>query len=166
MRPTPKHGYSSLQIAIHWTVVVLVAFNILLGQPMERVYEAQEAGQEVMNLGPAYVHVTIGISILLVMVARLAARYNRPVKTAGDSPHRVMALLGLINHWAFYGMLFVIPILGALAWFGRSEAAGTLHGLGVWVLLGLIALHVSGVIAHHLVGENLIRRMARPTGGT
>jgi cytochrome b561 len=166
MRPTPKHGYSSFQIAIHWTVVVLVAFNLLLGQSMEAVFEAQEAGLEVMNLGPAYVHVTIGVSILLIMIARLAARYGRPVRTAGDSPHRTMALLGRINHWAFYGILLLIPVLGALAWFGRIEAAGTLHGLAVWVLLGLIALHVSGVIAHHLMGENLIRRMGRPTGGT
>jgi cytochrome b561 len=58
----------------------------------------------------------------------------------------------------------VLPILGAIAWFGRSEAAGTLHSLLVYVLLGAMALHVGAVLVHHLfLRENLIRRIVRPT---
>ena len=159
-----KHGYSTAQIAIHWTVAVLVAANLLLGDAMSRVFNAVQDGQEVDSLGAAYVHIIIGVTLLLLMVARLAARLQRPVATNPDSPHKLLALLGRINHWAFYGILLVLPLLGLAAWFGGSETAGDLHGLLVTVLLAAMALHVGAVILHHLVlRENLIRRIIRPT---
>jgi len=162
-----KHGYSSLQIALHWLVLVLVVVNLLLGQSMARVFEARHGGEAVVSAGPAYAHIAIGVTILLTMIARLAARLSRPVATAPDTPHRLLATLGRINHWAFYAMLLLIPLLGAIAWFGDSEAAGELHGLAIVVLLVLIAIHVSAALFHHFVlGDGLIRRMLRPTGGT
>lgn len=161
-----RHGYSSYQIAIHWSVVGLVAANWLLGQGMEGVFDAREEGETVINLGPAYMHIAIGIVIFLTMIARLTARVRRPVETAAGSKHRLLALLGRINHWAFYVVLLILPLLGALAWFGGSEAAGGLHGLLAWLLVILIALHVGGAVLHLILGENIFRRMFRSSPGT
>ena len=161
-----RHGYSSYQIALHWSVVVLVVVNWLLGQGMEQVFDAREEGEAVINLGPAYMHIAIGIVIFLTMVARLTARIKRPVETAAGSKHRILALLGRINHWAFYVVLLVMPPLGALAWFGGSELAGGLHSLLAWVLVALIALHVGGALVHLVLGENILRRILRESPGT
>ena len=89
-----------------------------------------------------------------------------PVETAAGTKHHLLALLGRINHWAFYAVLLVMPVLGAIAWFGGSEAAGALHGLLAWVLVLLIVLHVGGAILHLVLGENIFRRMLRSSPGT
>ena len=140
--------------------------NWLLGQGMERVFDAREEGQAVINLGPAYMHIAIGIVIFLTMVARLIARTKRPVQTAAGSKHHFLALLGRINHWAFYVVLILMPLLGAMAWFTGSEAAGGLHSLLSWVLVVLIVLHVGGALVHLVLGENILRRMLRESPGT
>jgi cytochrome b561 len=162
-----RHGYSSAQIAIHWLVAILVIVNWLLGDAMSQVFEAREEGEAVLNLGPAFVHITLGVSVLLLMLARLSMRIRRPVQTDPDDPHRILAVLGAINHWAFYGLLIVIPLVGAVAWFGGSEGAGELHELLVTITLVLVLVHVAAALFHHFVlRDGLIRRMTRPTGGT
>ncbi len=161
-----RHGYSSYQITLHWTVVVLVIVQWLLGFGMEQVYNAVEAGEAVSQWGPAFVHIVLGISIFLIMGARLAARISRPVETAAGSKHHILALLGRINHWAFYVVLLAMPPVGALAWFGGSELAANIHALTAWLLLVLIVLHVGGALLHLILGENIIRRIVRPTAGT
>lgn len=173
-RPTPRHGYSSLQIALHWSVAALVVANWFLGETMEEAFEAtREAGEaaEPAALGGAYAHIAIGVAVLLLMVVRLTQRLRRPVATDPDSPsdglHRALAVLGLVNHWAFYGLLLAIPVLGAVAWFGGSGAAGSLHGLLVTVTLWLVVIHVGAALLHQFVlRDGLLRRMLRPTGGT
>lgn len=161
-----RHGYSSLQIAFHWSVAVLVVVQWLVGQGMEEVFEGRQAGEDLAQYGPAFVHIVLGVVILGTMIARLMARLRRPVETAAGTRHPVMALWGRINHWAFYAVLLAMPPLGALAWFAGSEAAGTLHGLLSWLLVALILLHLAGAAVHGLLGENIVRRIVRPTPGT
>lgn len=161
-----RHGYSSLQIAFHWSVVVLVIVNWLMGQGMEEVYERREEGERFAQWGPAFVHIALGVAIFGTMIARLMARLNRPVETAAGSKHEIMKLLGRINHWAFYAVLLAMPPLGVLAWFFGADWAGDLHSLLSWVLVALIGLHIGGALAHLVLGENIIRRIIRPTGGT
>ena len=66
-----KHGYSSLQIAFHWTTVGLVAFQWFLGQIMSRAYwsRAEMGAAEATSLGGAYVHIALGTTILILMLA-------------------------------------------------------------------------------------------------
>lgn len=161
-----RHGYSNYQIALHWSVVALVVTNLLLGQAMERVFEMRQAGDTFAQWGPAFVHIAIGLTIFGTMVARLLARINRPVETAAGTSHPILALLGRINHWAFYAVLLAMPPLGATAWFLGSEAAGDLHSFLAGALVVLIALHVGGALLHLILGENIIRRILRPTAGT
>ena len=161
-----RHGYSSLQIAFHWSVVVLVIANWFVGQGMEEVFLKREAGEQFAQWGPAFVHIALGIAIFGTMVARLLTRLNRPVETAAGSKHRIMKLLGWLNHWAFYVVLLAMPPLGAIAWFAGSEAAGGLHSILAWLLPFLIAVHVGGALLHLILGENIIRRIVRPTAGT
>jgi cytochrome b561 len=143
-----RHGYSSLQITYHWSIVVLVAVNWLVGQGMSEVYEKREAGEAFAQWGPAFVHIALGIAILGTMIARL------------------MKTLAWINHWAFYAVLISMPLLGAMAWFLAWDWAAALHSLLAWILPLLILVHVGGAVVHLFLGENVFRRMLRGTAGT
>lgn len=166
-----RHGYSSLQIALHWIIFALFWVNWFLGESMEHAYDAlmegEGGGEAATSLGGAYSHVIIGLAVLLLMVARLAARLRRPVVTNPEGRHAILDTLGTISHWAFYGLLIAIPLLGALAWFGGVDAAGGLHKLLVTATVVLIGIHVLAALFHQFVlKDHLIRRMMRPTGGT
>jgi cytochrome b561 len=161
-----RHGYSSLQITYHWSIVVLVAVNWLVGQGMSEVYEKREAGEAFAQWGPAFVHIALGIAILGTMIARLMTRIRRPVETAGDTKHKLMKTLAWINHWAFYAVLLSMPLLGAMAWFLAWDWAAALHSLLAWILPLLILVHVGGAVVHLFLGENVFRRMLRGTAGT
>ena len=163
-----KHGYASHQIAYHWTIVGLVAFQWFLGGAMARAFGQREAGAlEATSLGGAYAHIALGSAILIVMLMRLGAKLKRPVQVAPDSDHPWARAAGRINHWLFYGVLILLPLGGLLAWFGRSEAAATLHSLLAWLLPFLIAAHVAGALVHQFVfRDNLIGRIVRSGPGT
>lgn len=161
-----RHGYSSLQIAFHWSIVVLVLVNWLIGDAMSDVFDARVDGDFINQWGPAFVHIAIGLAIFGTMVARLLARLKRPVKTAGDTKHPLLARIGQLNHWALYAVLLAMPPLGAIAWFAESEAAGEIHSFLSAALIVLVLLHVGGAIVHLILGENILRRILRPTAGT
>lgn len=159
-----KHGYSSLQIAFHWSVVALVAVQWFLGLGMRGVFYGREAGAEIDSWGPAYAHIALGVTILVLMLARLTLKLRRPVAVAPDSDHPWARFLGRVNHWIFYIVLILLPLGGALAWFGGSLTAARLHYVLAWALPWFIALHVAGALVHHFVfRDGLIRRMVRPT---
>lgn len=162
-----KHGYSSLQIAFHWTIVGLVAFQWFLGWPMSRIFDARQAGEVVVQAGAAYVHIALGVTILIVMLARLGAKLKRPVQVAPDSDHPWARLAGQVNHWIFYIVLIALPLGGILAWFGRSELAASLHAFLAVALPFFIAAHVLGALVHQFVfRDNLIGRIIRPGAGS
>jgi cytochrome b561 len=59
-----------------------------------------------------------------------------------------------------------MPPLGAIAWFAKSDTAGDIHSLLSVALIALVLLHVGGAIVHVILGENILRRILRPTAGT
>lgn len=163
LAPAPHQAasYSSTQIALHWIVAALVAVNWFLGEPMAHIFDAREEGEAITSYGAAYAHIIIGLAVLTFMVARLLARLRRPVATEPSKLHPVLATVGTITHWLMYALLLLIPLGGLLAWFGRNEAVGELHGTAVDVLLVLVALHLAGAVLHLILGENLFKRMWR-----
>jgi cytochrome b561 len=145
-------------------VAALVVTNWLLGDAMEDAFDAREDGEAFTDWGLAYLHVAIGASVLLLMVIRLALRIRRPVQTDPNDPHPLLAFLGAINHWSLYALLLAVPLVGAVAWFGRSDDAGDVHELLVSITLLLVLVHVAAALFHQFVlRDGLIRRMLPPT---
>ena len=44
MPTQPRSGYSSLQIALHWSIAALVLVQLLFGESMTTVVDAAEEG--------------------------------------------------------------------------------------------------------------------------
>jgi cytochrome b561 len=164
--PVPNSSYGLTAKVFHWAVVVLLAVQLPIGWLMPDIRRGMSPGTT-MSL-----HISIGISILLLIVARFTWRLTHPVALESYLPvwQRVSSE---VLHWLLYlavlattltGWLFestrgwTIHLYGAvplprLVEEGSSigQAIGGWHSTAVWVLITLIALHVLAALVHLLV---------------
>lgn len=161
--------YSNTAVAIHWLTVVLVLFQIWLGLSFIDMAPGPARG------GLFTWHKSIGALILLATIGRLTYRLmNPPPPFPTDLPkwERVTAVW---NHRLFYILLIGLPIGGLIAVSGQAkgpttpllggiplplipgiseqtgEAAGAIHSLLAFVLIGLIVLHAAAALKHHFI---------------
>jgi cytochrome b561 len=158
-------GYSPVQVALHWIVVVLVAFQFLAHEGIEESWRAflrsemPPAGAWVL----AYLHVAAGISVLLLALIRIYLRLTRGAPAPPADEPRLLQLTAEAVHGSIYLLLLVLPLSGAVAWFLGVEIAGDVHELLQNVLLGMIALHIAGALFQHFVlRSQVLMRMLRP----
>lgn len=166
----PAHldrGYDPVARAFHWLVVVLIAAQFVIALVLPSVLPASTEDAIIAW------HFSVGSTILLVMLLRLAWRLTHPPPPAPADLPPALRLLARATHWAFYAVLIVLPLLGwtAANAYGATprllglfplpalvspnkpfaEAVGTIHATVALSLAGLIALHVSGALYHALV---------------
>ena len=169
----PRYSYTA--ITLHWLIALLLAFQIALGWALE--------GNNGPELFARYqLHKSIGISILLLSLARLAVRLFTPRPPASDGPAWTRMLAGIV-HWLFYLVMILGPVTGWLLvstarvqvptllyglvpWphlpVGRAlhEPAESIHGAMAWLAIGLFLLHIMGALRHQwLLGEPELQRM-------
>lgn len=161
---TILHPYPPLMRVLHWIVAIAVLATWPLGTLIKYIADPYK-------LTFYMLHESIGFLILWVMLVRTGVRL-----TSGDQS---LAEPGTLNtlaktvHILLYAMLIVMPVSGFLAtnahgfplsWFGLvsiwspigkipsiAPTLSTIHTWSAWILLGLFALHISGVLFHHLV---------------
>ena len=167
--------YSATAKLLHWLIFALLTAQVLVGEIMPHI------GRTTLNEGWVAWHLWIGAVILFTIVLRLVWRALHPVSPAPELP-QWQRRLSLAVHWALYALVLVNAVLGwaaasyrgwdvmlfgliplpALAAKGTSWAhtAGDVHVVLVYVLLGLIALHVAGALYHHFVQrDGVLKRM-------
>lgn len=172
--PVTAERYSRVAIAFHWVIAALVTVNLASG-----------LGSEVVPaLGALFpVHKAIGITVLLLTVARVGWRLAHRPPPPPATMRAWERASALAVHWALYALLLLMPLTGwamasdparryPLTWFGAFDipylpvsraAAGTghdLHELFGWAMLLLVALHVGAALRHHfLLRDPVLRRM-------
>jgi cytochrome b561/polyisoprenoid-binding protein YceI len=105
-RYTPPSRYTGVAIILHWLIAAAILFQIILGWRM---------GDE--PKGPAtyaifQLHKSIGITILLLSLARLAWRlFNKPPPHPVDQP-RWETIASQVVHVAFYVIMIGLPVTG------------------------------------------------------
>ena len=101
-----RKRYTTVAIVIHWLIAAAIIFQIILGWRM---------GDE--PKGPAtyaifQLHKSIGITILLLSLARLAWRlFNKPPPHPVDQP-RWETIASQVVHVAFYVIMIGLPVTG------------------------------------------------------
>ena len=162
----PRPAYGPVAKILHWFTVLLIATMVLIGWTMPHIREG------VPQDGLVAWHMALGSLTLIVVVVRIAWRLLHPVPLDGAlAPwERITAKF---THEALYALLVIVPLLGwaAASYFGYragilgilalppiadgtmqwAHEAGDLHAALVFVLLGVIALHVLGGLWHHFV---------------
>ena len=171
----PATRYSYTAITLHWLIALLLAFQIALGWALE--------GNNSPELFARYqLHKSIGITILLLSLARLAIRFIFPRPPASDGPAWTRTLASIV-HGLFYLVMILGPLTGWLLvstarvqvptllygivpWphlnVGRSwhEPAESIHGAMAWIAIGLFLLHIAGALRHQwLLGKPELQRM-------
>ena len=184
---SPSARYTTVAITLHWVMAIMLVSMVFYGWWMEGLRDLALAGE--MTFGEvqsAYNwHKTAGITILILSLARLAWRFTHPVPPMPAGTVAWQAFAARATHVAFYAVMIGAPIGG---WVTASatqfpthlfnvdaltlprlpvpqtdgfyEFAGSIHGAGGWVILGLLALHVSAALKHHVLDrDGVLTRM-------
>ena len=158
---------------MHWAIAALLAFQIAVGWALE---DLGARGFALFQL-----HKSIGISILLLTLARIAVRYWKPrpapveggwqgaLAKAVHAGLYVFMLGAPLTGWALVStakvkvptLIFgIIPLPHLPLPMGAHELAEGGHSLIAWIGIALFALHVAGALRHHfLIGDGLLWRM-------
>jgi cytochrome b561 len=162
----PIRRYSDWAVTFHWVTVVLVLAQVYLGF----AFGAAERGPGRTELFAW--HKTVGVLILLITLARLAYRLvNRPPAFPPDLP-RWEQTAAIWSHRLFYFLLIAMPLSGLIAVSGHTQGAttpliggiplpvvpgvskpagelfGAVHVVLVWIVLGVLAIHVAAALKH------------------
>lgn len=158
----PK-GYNRIQIRLHWIIFILIAAQYILHESIVDAWEKMSKGVEVGFSPLVAAHVFGGILVLVLAVWRIAVRLKRgaPSLPAEDIGITKFAAHG--THLALYALLILMPISGAVAWFGGVEAAASGHSVMRLILIAFVLLHVVGALYHQFfLKNNLLDRMRTP----
>jgi len=162
-----KAADGSVAKLLHWLIFLMLAAQYAVGSIMPHI------GRDTLNEGWVNWHLSIGAAILFAIVLRFLWRLTRPVRECGVARIAHLSLYLLIfamtmlgwaaaNYRGWTVMLFGAVPLPALAPQGAAWAheAGDIHNVLVYVLLGVILLHVAAALYHYAVlRDQVLQRM-------
>lgn len=160
----------------HWISVLLLIAIAGIGLTMEDLPNSPD------KVRVYALHKSLGLTLLAVVVLRLAWRWTRPIPADVPGLSRWVRRGAATVHWSLYAMMLAMPLTGwllnsaegfPLQWFrlfnlpalvpANEDLADTfeaLHENGFWILVALIAGHVVAAMYHHFfVGDDTLRRM-------
>lgn len=169
--------YNRVARLLHWTIGLLIITAIVIGI----FHEALEP-----SLGSLMgLHKSIGLTVLVLSLFRLAWRLTHPVPPLPAGLPQWERLAARWTHRLFYVLMIVMPLTGwimssagpyPLNWFGvfdvpkfpvtrEDPIAGLSHDAHVVLGLGFAALallHIGAALRHHFVlKDNVLVRMLR-----
>ena len=159
------NGYTRIQIILHWAIALLILFQFVGADAIEEFVKlvgitSASSSTEIPLMARA--HVLAGLLTFALMLIRVLMRVIKgaPALPKDEDPRMKMAAHA--THGILYLALLLMPISGALAWFGQIELADTAHLALKFVLLGFVVLHVAAALYHQFVLKNgLIKRMMK-----
>jgi cytochrome b561 len=155
-------GYSRTQIALHWLTALLVVGQFVFHDAVVAAFDASLEGK-VPDMTPlVWGHIIGGIVILLLVMWRLQVRSARGVPALPNGSPVWVVIASRLGHLVLYGLLFLTPLTGIIAWFGGSELAGDTHGILRIVLFFVVVAHLLGALFHLLIRrDGVTQRMFR-----
>ena len=164
--------YTRTARALHWLTVALLLFSFGIGISMTR-WVADENKVRVYSW-----HEWVGVTVFGLTAIRLWWRFRHPPPPVPPDIGRAERVAAGVVYTAIYLLLFVQPILGwvtstafgfPVVYLGLvplpnivaedhalAERLAEFHEIAAFSLLGLIALHVAGVLFHHLIRRDAI----------
>lgn len=177
-----KQSYGWLSIALHWLAAVAVIAMLVTGF---RADFAGDAGDRATRAAMMGMHISLGASFALILLARVFASYAQPRPAAPEQAPALNFLAGATHQVLLIAILIQV-ISGPLAvWSGGRainvfdlvsipspfternegvhEIAEILHAIGRWALVAVISVHVLGALKHAMIDrDGILRRMLAP----
>lgn len=175
-----EHAWGLVARIFHWLLAILIVGQLVLG------FVAEGARVSPQKLELFVWHKSIGISILFIVVLRVAWRWKNkpPVALAGVAVWEKR--LAKAGHSLLYVLMVAVPLSGwwisdtskipfKLFWLvgvpdlmeanrEMSEIAAQLHEVLTTLLIIVIGVHISAALRHHFVLRNdtLMRMLRSP----
>jgi cytochrome b561 len=162
---TPVSRYHPLLVVLHWVLALLIIATLALGAL---------ALVKIPNVAPAKIgglraHMSGGMIILVLMLARLAIRTGSAHPEPASAGHPLLDRLAWVSHRLFYVTVIAMAGSGVImalqtglfdtVFFGRGQVPAdfwaysmrSVHYVLSRLLMVLIALHVAGAFYHVFV---------------
>jgi cytochrome b561 len=157
-----EHRWGVVQQTLHWLIVVAAITQLTLGFVFASLPDDDPRRGTLFGA-----HATLGVSILVVMLARLGWRLANPVPRLPDDLVLWQKRLAHANHWLLYILLIGMPIGGYFlvnALIGENESLEetieVMHITGAFIIIALVVLHVAAALRHEFVlKDDTLRRM-------
>jgi cytochrome b561 len=173
--------YGTVAMTLHWLIAAAIIANIVIA-----LTAPEDSGPERRAL--MSVHMSIGMTVLVLSIARIAWRWANPVPPP-QGLNRWIRISGKAMHHLLYTLMVAIPLAGWLMlapngrapmWFGLftwpvfpgfgglSEGAAhewhevfeSIHVTLGWAMIVLAAAHIAAGLYHHVVRkDNVLLRM-------
>jgi cytochrome b561 len=169
--------YGTTVKLFHWVIVVLIAAQLPLGWLMPDIRRGMTPGSA-MSL-----HISIGITILALIVLRFVWRLTHPV-----APESYLPAWQRVSSEAVHWVLYLVVLLTTLTgWFFESargwsvslygvlplprlveegsppgHTIGELHETMIWVLVTLVAIHILAAFVHLFVYKDRVMHRMLP----
>lgn len=178
---TSRNDYTAVAKVLHWVIAGAIVVQFVLAKLAEA---ADDEGAKFRELVLLANHKSVGITILALVVVRLAWRIYRPPPAPVPMPNW-QRTASTISHWSFYALLFVIPISGwlmssasniSVSWFnlfqlpdfvapeeGLEALFEETHETLVKVLFALAVIHILAALKHTFIDrDRILRRITSP----
>ena len=162
--------YKPIVVWIHWITALFVVAQVVIGFTFANMPRGPER-MEVFTW-----HKTIGATILVLALLRLAVRLlNPPPPYPSDFP-KWERFFAVWNHRLFYVLLIALPLTGLLAVSGRAEDGlvplkfglalpavpgvpeengfGGVHEVLVFTTLALLVLHIGAALKNQFASSS------------
>jgi cytochrome b561 len=175
-----RRGYDPVAKGFHWILFLLLAAQYAVGSIMPHI------GRKTPDESWVAWHLSIGATILFFIVLQLVWRFTHPVPLLSTMPIWQRRLASA-THWLLYLLVLVMTVLGwaaanARGWdvkvFGLvtlpsiaakgarwAHQAGDIHDWMLYVLAGVIGLHVFGALYHYVYKRDAVLQRMLPEAG-
>ena len=160
------HRFAPIQRLLHWLMAACIFAMLFIGVGM------------VSTVAPKYsplilIHKTLGVTLLVLVVIRLALRLHYGAPPLPDDLPPAIKLGARLSHLALYGFMIIMPLLGlAMLWaaaypivlyggiqipalLAQSDRVHTLlwdaHFYLGFAFFGLVLLHLAAALFHALI---------------
>ena len=158
---------------LHWVMAAIILGQILAGWTMTSMGDEVPAKYETFYPW----HKSFGLLVLILVAARLATRLRSTIPPLPVGLAAWEAKAAEVGHFALYALMIIVPCMGyamsssftqsdGVTLFGipvpellpkndaRFEVFRALHRWLAYTLLGLVAIHVLGVLKHRFMDRN------------
>ncbi len=127
-----RSRYSTVAILLHWTIAALIVTNVLIGWQFD-------GARGMAKFGALQLHKSVGLTVLMLSVLRLAWRLANPPPRYVDPLPRWQHVASSAVHWTFYGIMIGLPLTGWIMVSASPTNIPTLlYKLVSWPHLGFI----------------------------
>jgi cytochrome b561 len=159
-----RTGYSGLQIGLHWLVAFLIFGAYFTSDGMgEALRQRLESGAT--GIDGNTLHVWLGGAVFALVLLRIVVRLTRGAPGAAPGTSPLMTVAAKWGHRLIYVLMVLVPMGGAIAWYGGVRDVGEMHEVLGNLLMLIVAGHVLAAILHEaLARDGTMARMFRPEG--